>query len=348
WAVALGAAAWSVRTLGVRLALINLAAASLGLGGFEAYLWLLSPSPVADEVSYSNDYFAPDPVLGYGPRRGVVTEAVKRHRGEPVYRATYSIGENGLRLTPAAPAAATSVLFFGGSVTFGEGLDDDQSMPYRVGARYGGDVRVYNFGFHGYGPHQMLAALEHGWVASVVSGPVAAVVYQAIPAHVARSAGRAPWDREGPWYRLDGQGRARFAGHFDDRLGARVAAVLDRSFTYRRIFGLERGVSDGDLALFAAIVARAREEASRRFPASRFVVLLWGYQDDPTFERVLAALRGRRLSVALIRDILPGYDDDPQRYQIGPHDRHPNPLAQDLIAAYLVEDLLGPLNPAPR
>jgi hypothetical protein len=348
WAVALGAGAWSLRILRVRLVLINLAAALLALSGFEAYLWLASPSPIANEVRYSNDYFSSHPILGYGPRKGVVTQAVKRHRGELVYRATYSIEDNGLRRTPAAPGAATSVLFFGGSVTFGEGLDDEQSMPYRVGEHFGGGVRVYNFGFHGYGPHQMLAALEQGLAASVVTSPVAAVVYQAIPTHVARSAGRAPWDREGPWYRLDGRARAQFAGHFDDRFDVRVAAVLDRAFTYRRIFGLERSVSDYDVTLFAAIVERARDEASRLFPGSRFMVLLWGYRDDPTFDRLLAALESRGLSVSLIGDILPHYDDDPDRYRIAPHDGHPNALAQDLIAAHLVENLLGPLIRASR
>lgn len=349
WAVALAAGAWSVRTQALRLALVNLAAVALALGGFETYLWLTSPPPDASEVRYSRDYFVPHPVLGYGPRKGVVTEAVKRHQGELVYRVTYTIDPNGLRVTPPAPEAASSVAFFGGSVTFGEGLEDAQSMPYRVAERLGAKTRVYNFGFHGYGAHQMLAAIEQGWAESLVKAPLAAVVYQAIPAHVVRAAGRAPWDIHGPWYRLDDRGRVQLAGRFDQRPGAAAAALLGDSFTFRRIFGLERRVSDADLALFAAIVARARQEAQQRFPGCAFLVLLWdGDEDHQSAERVLAALMDRGISVRRIRDVLPGHVTDPARYRIGPHDKHPNPRAQDLIAAHLVEDLLRPLTAASR
>jgi hypothetical protein len=142
---------------------------------------------------------------------------------------------------------------------------------------------------------------------------------------------------------LDGRGRARFAGHFDDRSGDWLRTALDRSLTYQRTFGLERHISDGDVALFAAIVARARRESAHLFPGSRFSVILWGYQDDPLFKRLSATLADRGLRVFPISAILPHYVDDPSRYQISPYDPHPNALAQGLIADYVVEHIVGPL-----
>jgi hypothetical protein len=55
---------------------------------------------------------------------------------------------------------------FGCSFTFREGVEDREAMPYLVGelSKY----IVYNFGFHGYGAHQMLSALEYGIVDRIV------------------------------------------------------------------------------------------------------------------------------------------------------------------------------------
>jgi hypothetical protein len=95
------------------------------------------------------------------------------------------------------------------------------------------------------------------------------------------------------------------------------------------------------LALFAAIVAGAREESRQRFPGCAFFVLLWD-EDIGASERVVAALADRDIAVTRMEDVLPGYAADPARYRIGPNDKHPNPLAQDLIAAHLVKNLLPP------
>ena len=76
----------------------------------------------------------------------------------------YTIGPNGLRVSPPYEEVADvpCALFFGGSFTFGTGVEDDEALPYVAGILSEGKYRVYNFGYRGYGPHQMLAALESG------------------------------------------------------------------------------------------------------------------------------------------------------------------------------------------
>ncbi len=81
------------------------------------------------------------------------------------------------------------VLFFGGSFTFGEGLNDNETMPYSVGIKMKGKYQVYNFGFHGYGPHQMLSAIEHNMVNDIISCKQKYVIYQALVTHADRSGG---------------------------------------------------------------------------------------------------------------------------------------------------------------
>lgn len=88
-------------------------------------------------------------------------------------------------------------------------------MPYLTGIKTGGHYSIYNFGYSGYGPHQMLAALQRGVVDQVVHEPVSHVIYQSIPAHVGRAAGLAQWDPHGPKYVLDRGGRPVYEGPFD-------------------------------------------------------------------------------------------------------------------------------------
>ena len=65
-----------------------------------------------------------------------------------------------------------------------------ETMPYQVGLRTDGQYATYNFAVHGYGTHQMLAAIENGMVASRVKEDVRYVIYQAIyPEHLYRLAG---------------------------------------------------------------------------------------------------------------------------------------------------------------
>lgn len=77
------------------------------------------------------------------------------------------------------------VLFFDDSLTFGEGVNDNQTMPYRVGMRSAGALRVYNFAFHGYGPHQMLAQIELGVVRDTIDCLPDHAIYQAIIPRIA-------------------------------------------------------------------------------------------------------------------------------------------------------------------
>ena len=51
------------------------------------------------------------------------------------------------------------VIFTGCSFVFGEGVNDNQTLPYLYG-KQNPAVRCYNYGFPGYGTQQMLAVLQ--------------------------------------------------------------------------------------------------------------------------------------------------------------------------------------------
>jgi len=80
--------------------------------------------------------------------------------GALVYEATYNFDENGLRYTPenTSPNKKYS-LFFGDSQTFGEGLNDNQTLPFLF-QKYSSDFNSFNFGFPGACPSNMLGWLK--------------------------------------------------------------------------------------------------------------------------------------------------------------------------------------------
>ena len=195
--VAAASVVWVVtaRVTAPKLIAVNLAAASLALAGMEAHFAGMFSADgggeIASPVEYDVPYFRSHDVLGYGPRPGVTVRARKAGAAQVSFEATYSIDSLGLRISPPdLPPDAPCVLFFGGSFTFGDGVENHETMPWIVGILSG--YRPYNFGFHGYGPHQMIAALEAGLVTERVGDcRVEAVVYQAMGGHPSRAAGTA-------------------------------------------------------------------------------------------------------------------------------------------------------------
>ncbi len=105
-------------------------------------------------------YWIVDDELGFKPEPSKLINARKKYNDNTIYDTEYSIDSHGLRKTKSAGSAQCSFLFFGGSTTFGEGLPDNHTLPYQFSKALNYNYNVFNFGFHGYGPHQMLRILQ--------------------------------------------------------------------------------------------------------------------------------------------------------------------------------------------
>lgn len=325
---------------GFRAGLISLAAAAFTLGMAEGYWWRRLHQREAPSVDYPESYLARDPDLGYAPVKGAV-QRLSRAKGDTViYDVEYTIDSLGLRVspTPKMPVPTECILFFGDSYTIGEGVPDTETMPYRVGVRTDGRYHVFNFGVHGYGPHQMLAQLETDRVSRVLDCAPRYAIYQAIPAHVARAAGRA--GLPGPRYRFQSDHSVRRDGTLLEDVGpltwtGYVLSQLNKSALLNVI---RARVRPEDRELFLAIVAKAAATVEREYPGAEFHVLLW--LNDPARENWMAmGLRARGIRVHLIDDVLvnPGGDGEALRL---PGDGHPSAVAHDQIAAYVVQQIL--------
>lgn len=295
----------------------------------------------------------PDQALGYVPNPGVRQHARSELDGEVIYDVHYTIGDDGLRVAvpPDAPPAERSILFFGCSFMFGQGLEDRETLAWQVGRRLRGRYRPYNFAFGGYGPHHMLASIEHGRVEQRVKEPPHSALYWAMTAHVARASRSAAWDPRGPRYVLDPDGSVRFAGHFDDpgaqpsptlwdRAGLAVRAEIRKSYFLRKVVPAHPQTG-GDVALWAEIVAESKRKLAQRYPGIEYHVILWDNR-GVDWQSLQQGLEKRGVTTHRASRVLPGFDGAFHDWVLSPQDLHPNAKAHAALAAWVAEKIIGP------
>ena len=227
-------------------------------------------------------------------------------------------------------------------------MNDDQTLPYQAGVQSGGLYQTYNFGFHGYAPNQMLAEIESGRMRQVVDVRPKFAIYQALPDHVARVAGKIPYGRHNPRYELS-NGTLRLNGHFDDGektpsyLALRLRGQLRKSAIYRWFATLEPRTNENDVQLLVAIVGRSRDLLAAQYPGIEFHVILWRNfdKDQNVYGELQRDFARMNIPVHLVDDIIPDYNANFEKYSLSPLDRHPNALADRMLANYVVTRILS-------
>ena len=294
------------------------------------------------EGSYTQNYFTADDILGYAPNKGITVNSKLSIKGKQYYDVAYTINDKGLRISPPSDRHRC-VLFFGDSFTFGEGLEDNETLPYLVGEL--SKAQVYNFGFHGYGPHQMLAAIEQGMLDKIVDCQPSLIAYEGFIGDIYRSAGRAPWDRHGPKYAIAANGTVKYQGHFDDNFTkskaiAFIKEQVEKSYFYKKFFKYNVLIDGKDIKLFVEIVNASYARLREKYPNADFHVLFWdNYPENKLSKQVIAGLSSKSFQLDLISQILPNFWENESRYEI-PDEQHPNALANQYIAEYMVEEIM--------
>jgi hypothetical protein len=314
WAAVLFTGIFVVKGSWPRAILLNLGIVAILLAATEGYFVTHEYLP---PTYPDGGFFVPDDALGWTPAKGIKAHAIKYlpagllHGPEGMlFDRTYTIDANGLRVAPPyrQPDLIGTVLFFGCSFTFGDGLDDDETLPYQVGTQSGGRYRTFNFAFQAYGPNHMLALIQHDRVRRVVDTTPQHAFYVAIPGHVWRVAGRVAWGGHAPRYALNADGSVHLAGAFgnrellDQRLGLKHGVrQLNKSAIWRRLGNGDDRISDDDLRLYFAVVRHSQELLAAQYPGIQFHIILWPYQDSPqqpyAYEKMLEEFRRTGVSL---------------------------------------------------
>ncbi len=327
---------------------LNTAVVFLLLGAFETYFYF-------DQTPSRRDSFQapggeplvmsqPHDILGYAPAAGIRGTWSRSIGNDPVFKIDISIDENGFRAMPGADSESLPCVFFmGGSYTFGSGVNDNETAASVVAEAAAGEFRVFNLAYRGYGPHQMLAALEEDTYSEVLGCHPRFVVYQLIANHIDRAAGFASWDESGPRYELNEAGIAVRQGRFErpsQESPGLLAKVVDKSQVYNRLRLLLQDRPDLESAeLTRGILRRAREIVETRDFNGQFHVVYWP-SSSPLVVAVIDGLADDGFALHPIAEIIPDIIEDRSRYRLHEFDGHPTVLAHRLIGEYVVAKIL--------
>ena len=335
-----------LRTPLERNAALSLAAFLLGLAGIEFGLYLLEPRGQeigAVRVQTPPDWYPYDPVLQYKLRPNTTVKARATWGDQLLYDVTYTIDAQGARVTPGSVDSGPTYIVMGDSYAFSEGVNDDETAASQFAQRLRPPAHVVNFGVPGWGATHQVRALETGLFDRAVVGKVAAVIVWVTPPHLERVTGDASWLANAPRYDFGPDGKLYYAGTFAEYRWTHPLAGLGwlarTHFRFVRRLG-NAAMEREQARLYVALTARLKELVEERYYAP-LILLSNGPEasppDQPDLQYLPAfdGLRAIGAPVISVRNLL-GPPSGWGPYFI-PHDGHPTPLMNRLVADALVD-----------
>lgn len=293
-----------------------------------------------------------DKFLGYTAKPNLDIHAIARQKEKVIYDVHYKIDKNGLRYTPSSNENSDQcIFFFGDSYIYGEGLNDNQTLPNQLGEKTHHKYKMYNFAYSGYGPQQMLSAIEHGVIDKKTSGCKSSIIiYDGMPDHIRRVAGKRFWSLHDPEYDLVNN-KVVYRGSFADHrfnCPLKLKNTLSKSqvniFINRRIINKNFHMTPNEeiyyTKLYTDILKQSKELAKQKYNTKRFIILFWNLDYEDAFKHIdiQKNLITNSLETYPIGEILPGYDSKNSKYLIK-YEAHPNQLANETIAEFLAKRL---------
>jgi hypothetical protein len=221
------------------------------------------------EYSINNEF-------GYHPKKNKVFIEKTFRNNELFKENKYTINSFGHRVQFNKKDNNSCLLFYGGSVTFGQSVNDDETLSYYTNRNLKYKHSVYNFAFNGYGPHQFLSKIENNYLEELNKCENVQVIYLYIDDHIGRTAGKRSWGDKSPRYVLINKDIMQ-KGFFSDypfKIIMKLRKNFRNSFVISKIYNLD-SVNQKDEELFIKIINKIENNISQKFEKVNFVYLLW-------------------------------------------------------------------------
>lgn len=224
--------------IGVKAKLLivyNLAMIVLIFIVLEIVFYSLLGAPTRENKNFSMPVLGEDDIqkdIGYMPNSDTVINDIFVFEGDTSFNVNYTIDAFRKRVTPKPDSTENSeyALFFGCSIAFGYGLEDNETIAYNYQSN--GNIVAYNFAYNGHGTNHVAARLETQDLSKQVDEENGKAFYLFFWDHIARSVGtmrrHTSWLHFAPYYYLDGDALKR-DGMFKD--GRPI-----RSYLYENIY----------------------------------------------------------------------------------------------------------------
>lgn len=275
------------------------------------------------------------PGFGYRPNPGVYTSRKTTSEGGIIYDVVYSIGRDGYR--EDVSSTNFNVYIYGGSFTFGEGLNDNETLSFYLLQNHG--IRAKNVGVHGYGMHQALYNVEQGFVPHEENS---LNVLLTAPWHSLRSACKPFYAAGTPRYEITDEG-LKLVGVCSG--GGVVGRILQKSNIFSLLtvaMGNETVITDSDIDLYIEIIKEIAR-LSQKNNSSLLIAFInaTGIQlssTNWTNESIISELS----SIATVVDVSLAETSEEldSKYYIHELDEHPSAVANErraeIISSFII------------
>lgn len=286
--------------------------------------------------------------LGWRPARpGPIHEKKIAANGDVVYDVVNTIDDHLTRKVDSAPDGPT-IAFFGDSMTFGAGLNDNETLPQAFADLTDRRFRVLNLAVTAYGPQQFLRALEIGEHDALLKKDPRLFIMLTAPWH----AGRTSCKERNQWYApryVFQDGAPVYQGACSEAasglFGAARALLRSTEMFHYFFESRELPIDEKDVDLYVAVLGKAGEIARQKYGVPTLIMYLPDnfatdrYQLGPAYgnQQIMQKLRAAGLHVAEARLVNPA--DYPGQPLFIPGDGHPTGL-MDRIWAGQIKDVI--------
>lgn len=277
--------------------------------------------------------------LGYLPAKDTIITDTFLFNGDTSFHVHYNFDEYSKRITPVLNDNPQEyALFFGCSIAFGYGLNDEETLPFFY-QRYG-NIASYNFAYNGQGTNHMLARFEFNYLREQVKEKNGAAYYVFFEDHIQRAIGTmhryTSWLHDAPYYQKKGgqikrnknfkEGRPFLSWLYETLYQSSILEYFSIDFPLK--------ITRDHIETVALMVKESKNLYAKQFGNDNFYVVLLPLSGESSENLVtfVDIIKGLGIKIIDLRQHLV-YDDT---YSLK-GDPHPNAQFNEIIAKALFE-----------
>lgn len=330
---------------GKKVILANLTLVALLVLLLETILFFVLGMPSA----FKKDFSVPDLPENHIARQVGMTyyadsvyHDIKVNGTDTVFDVHYSIDHMNKRITPGFDSTKKNyALFFGCSIGFGYGLEDDQTLAYQV-QQQGESTNSYNFAISGTGTNHMLAEIQYRDLSKQVTEKDGCGYYIFFWDHIYRAIGTmhryTEWLHLAPYYKMENGKLIRHKLFKDGR--PFISSMYERLYQTNIVKYFEADLplklNDSHYDLVTEMVLETKKNYEKQFGNDKFYLVIYPNYVAYTPEQMQifkSYLKKKKIKfIDLSQKIV--YQG---KYTL-PGDAHPNAEMNELMAKYLLQE----------
>lgn len=296
--------------------------------------WNLKKPKLTKYNIASNVEYSIHPEIGYQPKKNRYFKEEIYLKNNKINEIKYTINEFGHRITGDENKESKKCIFVhGGSFAFGQMLNDEQSLPFLINLKLKNNFRVYNFAFNGYGPHQFLRKLEVRYLEDYSDCSDTIVLYEMIPDHIGRVAGKRSWGDKSPRYFIKGNNLMH--GGFFSKYPYKILMKIRKNFRNSKfistfIYNPEK-ITNYDNQVFLKVLKQIEVESKINFHKVNFLYVAWNLDLIKNSEIIEFIKSRNNIDINQI--------DFKGNKTTNEYDGHPSFLANDIISDEVIKKI---------